>query len=74
MSAPSPRALALHVAACERGEAGYVDPDSGYFVMTSRGLVDRGACCGNGCRHCPFPAAERLRAGRPDLPSWPHPA
>ncbi len=74
MAEPSRRCLALHAAACARGDAGYVDPDNGLFVMTSVGLAARGSCCGNGCRHCPYDPAERLRAGRPDLPAWPHPA
>ena len=36
------------------GEAGYLDPRSGWFVQTARTLWERGTCCGNGCRHCPF--------------------
>ena len=49
-----------------------MDPDSGLFVMTSVGLRQRARCCGQGCRHCPFPADEREEAGRhPDAPAWP---
>lgn len=36
------------------GDAGYLDPTSGLFVQTARALWDRGACCEQGCRHCPF--------------------
>ncbi len=36
------------------GERGYLDPQSGFFVMTAQYLADRGFCCGNGCRHCPY--------------------
>lgn len=36
------------------GEAGYLDPTSGLFVQTARTLWDRGRCCEQGCRHCPF--------------------
>jgi hypothetical protein len=36
------------------GHAGYLDPASGLFVQTARTLWDRGACCEQGCRHCPF--------------------
>ncbi|MEM7365302.1 MAG: DUF5522 domain-containing protein, partial [Pseudomonadota bacterium] len=43
----------LHDEACERGEASYVDPESGYQVFTRIGLLARGRCCGAGCRHCP---------------------
>jgi len=46
--------LAAHEAALERGEAGYVDPDSGLFVLTAQFLADRGTCCERGCRHCPY--------------------
>jgi len=38
------------------GEAGYLDPSSGLFVQTARTLWDRGDCCEQGCRHCPFVA------------------
>ncbi len=31
----------------------YVNND-GYVVLTSAFLLERGYCCGNGCRHCPF--------------------
>jgi hypothetical protein len=44
----------LHDQACERGEDTYVDPASGYIVITSRAHLKRGICCGNVCRHCPF--------------------
>ena len=49
---------AAHDAAVERGDAGYLDPDTGLFVMTAAELLARGFCCGNGCRHCPYPPAE----------------
>ena len=45
---------AAHDAAEARGEAGYLDPHSGLFVLTATYLRDRGTCCGNGCRHCPY--------------------
>jgi len=28
--------------------------DDGLMVLTRRYLLDRGHCCGSGCRHCPF--------------------
>lgn len=46
--------LTAHDAALDRGQTGYRDPASGLFVMTARYLADRGYCCGNGCRHCPY--------------------
>ena len=38
------------------GEPGYLDPDSGLFVLTAAYLARRGDCCESGCRHCPFVA------------------
>ena len=28
--------------------------ENGLFVFTAEYLLQRGYCCGNGCRHCPF--------------------
>lgn len=69
-----PRAKALHQAACQRREAGYIDPQSGLFVLTSHYLREQLECCGSGCRHCPYSENDRLAAGRdPDAPAWPYP-
>lgn len=46
--------IEAHATAMSRGDAGYRDPATGLFVMTARYLADRGYCCGNGCRHCPY--------------------
>ena len=59
------RARRAHADAVRRGEDGYIDPDTGYFVMSALGLRRRGHCCGLGCRHCPWPPEEQWRAGRP---------
>jgi hypothetical protein len=48
---------AAHDAAEASGEAGYLDPSTGLFVLTATYLRDRGTCCGNGCRHCPYDGA-----------------
>mgnify|MGYP003704679661 FL=1 len=53
-SAARERILAAHSEALAAGEPGYRDPQSGLFVMTARYLSDRGTCCGNDCRHCPY--------------------
>jgi iron complex transport system substrate-binding protein len=45
----------LHADACGLKRSTYIDPITGYDVFTSDYLVERGYCCGNGCRHCPFP-------------------
>jgi diphthamide synthase (EF-2-diphthine--ammonia ligase) len=44
----------LHRLACEQGVDTYLDPVSGYQVLTSQAHLRRGSCCGNSCRHCPF--------------------
>ena len=46
--------LAAHESALAAGESGYLDPETGLFVLTAGFLVDRGYCCHNGCRHCPY--------------------
>ncbi len=61
----SQEAMRLHDAAVQRGQGAYVDPETGHFVFTARRLLDQGACCGSGCRHCPWPPDEQRRAGRP---------
>ncbi|MEU1398968.1 DUF5522 domain-containing protein [Micromonospora zamorensis] len=48
------RILAVHDAALAAGEAGYLDPESGLFVLSAGFLARRGTCCGRGCRHCPY--------------------
>jgi len=32
----------------------YYVNEQGYMVLTAKYLLDRGYCCGNGCRHCPY--------------------
>jgi len=54
-----------HEAAIARGDSMYADPSTGLYVMTVKALRDRGYCCGNGCRHCPYSPEEQKRAGRP---------
>jgi hypothetical protein len=46
--------LAAHSAALDRGRMFYVDPASGFSVLTAGYLAARGTCCQNGCRHCPY--------------------
>jgi Family of unknown function (DUF5522) len=46
--------IARHTAALEAGESGYVDPATGLFVLSAGFLANRGTCCDNGCRHCPY--------------------
>jgi hypothetical protein len=35
-----------------KGQDYYID--KGRYVFTERYLVERGFCCENGCRHCPY--------------------
>jgi hypothetical protein len=46
--------LAAHDTALEAHDAGYIDPVTGLFVLTAAYLADRGFCCDQGCRHCPY--------------------
>jgi hypothetical protein len=61
----SPEVLAAHREAIKRGDGGYTDPETGLYVLTKMQLKMRGYCCGQGCRHCPYPEEEQRRAGRP---------
>ena len=56
---------ALHAKAVAAGEATYIDPKTGYKVMTSDTLSKRGRCCGCGCRHCPYNHANVAMEKRP---------
>jgi hypothetical protein len=44
--------------------------EQGLMVLTEKYHLERGRCCGNGCRHCPYnyervpsPRREELREG-----------
>lgn len=37
----------------EEGKAYYYDED-GMMVLTAAFLLQRGNCCGNACKHCPY--------------------
>lgn len=43
-----------HRQAVEQGQAGYLDPTTGLFVLTALEHLRRGSCCDRGCRHCPW--------------------
>jgi hypothetical protein len=36
-------------------EVDYYFNEKGLMVLTAHFLRNRGYCCGNGCRHCPYP-------------------
>ncbi|WP_374001475.1 DUF5522 domain-containing protein [Bdellovibrio bacteriovorus] len=44
----------LHRQACEAKQDFYNDPETGYTVFTAFYHLQRGSCCGSGCRHCPW--------------------
>lgn len=46
--------LAAHAAALAAGDQGYLDPETGRYVLTAARLVVNGECCDSGCRHCPW--------------------
>jgi hypothetical protein len=37
-----------------------------YLVFTEKYLRDRGYCCENGCRHCPYGFRRGVRSDAPD--------
>lgn len=50
--------MQAHARACAAGDSGYIDPVTGLFTMTAAYHIERGRCCDNGCRHCPYVGAE----------------
>ncbi|CAF3511123.1 unnamed protein product [Rotaria sp. Silwood1] len=44
----------LHRQACLNNQSIYIDPESGLQVLTRYAHLQRGKCCGNQCRHCPY--------------------
>lgn len=44
----------IHTHAVEQGLYFYVDPKTGYQVMTELTHRERGYCCQSACRHCPY--------------------
>jgi Family of unknown function (DUF5522) len=34
--------------------------ENGLIVLTAYFLINRGYCCGNGCRHCPYSEKEKI--------------
>jgi hypothetical protein len=47
--------VAAHDEAVLAGRDSYIDPATGFMVLTAAFLAERGTCCGSGCRHCPYP-------------------
>ncbi len=43
----------------------------GFVVLTEKYHLEKGSCCGNGCRHCPYdyinvPGAKRSESSLPN--------
>lgn len=49
-----PEIVAAHDNACKIKKSFYIDPVTGYKVMTHYMHLKRGTCCGNECRHCAY--------------------
>jgi Family of unknown function (DUF5522) len=45
--------------------------EDGFIVLTAKYHLDRGYCCGNGCKHCPF---EYINVPEPKQSSLPNPS
>jgi hypothetical protein len=43
--------------------------EQGFIVLTARYHLDRGHCCGNGCRHCPYEYKNVPESKRCSLPN-----
>ncbi|WP_317233105.1 DUF5522 domain-containing protein [Chitinophaga filiformis] len=41
--------------------------EHGYMVLTEHFLLERGFCCGNGCKHCPYGYEKVPEPRRSDL-------
>ena len=46
--------------------------ENGNVIMTERYHIERGSCCGSGCRHCPFsPPHQKMNTQlREDIKSY----
>lgn len=46
--------IKLHKEAIDDKNDIYIDPETGFAVLTAEFLLKRGYCCGSSCRHCPY--------------------
>ena len=60
---------ALHEQACANGQKTYIDPATGFTVMTRLFHLQRGTCCGCKCRHCPYDHVNVRTAATQDDPT-----
>ncbi|MCX6207969.1 MAG: DUF5522 domain-containing protein [Bacteroidetes bacterium] len=45
----------------------YYTNSDGFIVFTAEYLLQRGYCCGNGCKHCPYDYKNVLEPKRSEL-------
>jgi len=45
----------------------YYYNEEGYIVLTEKYHLEKGYCCGNGCRHCPYDYENVPEPGRSAL-------
>jgi hypothetical protein len=50
--------LKLHNEAISQGLDEYKDPKTGFQVLTAQFHANRGFCCDQLCRHCPYLSSE----------------
>lgn len=50
----APSFLEIHQQASRKQQDSYIDLETGYHVLTAYFLKERGYCCTNKCRHCPY--------------------
>lgn len=43
--------------------------ENGRYVFTALFLQERGYCCNSGCRHCPYPKKDAVRAEHAAVPT-----
>ena len=43
--------------------------EQGFIVLTAKYHLDRGNCCGNGCKHCPYDYKNVAEPKRSELAS-----
>ena len=52
----------------------YYYNEQGYIVLTEKYHLQRGNCCGNGCRHCPYNYENVAEPKRSELLASPNPS
>ena len=52
----------------------YYFNEQGYVVLTAKYHLQKGFCCGNGCKHCPYNYENVPEPQRSNLLSLPNPS